>query len=188
MLPRALTAVRSPACVRSSSSPVFKPKEGEVVAIYSKHAGKYLEVSPRDGRLRATADKPTNRTALFRVMVLTAPMVDILLDAAHTANSAEWSKRRHWTGPRLTENGTSSPDDKGCQCSGYSNDHGFGAYCFGCAPRPRDRGAAATVAPDGGVLARAGARASWEYEAQAPWCYVTDGCTAQETRGSFGRK
>ena len=170
--------------------PIFKAKEGEIVAIYSKHAGKYLEVSPHDGKLRATASTPTNKTALFRVMLLTPSVVDILVDAAKTANNAEWSKRRFWTGAQLDENGTSAPGDKGCQCSGYSNDHGFGSYCFG-----------------------------WEYESQVPWCapahaasestcpalvlsmslltpllspargrcYVTDTCSL-ETRGSFGRK
>ena len=116
------------------AAPMFKPKEGEVVAIYSKHAGKYLEVSPHDGRLRATALKPNNRTALFRVMLLTQPMFDILIAAARTANTAQWSKRRHFTGANETD------AKAGCQCSGYSNDHGFGAYCFG-----------------------------WEYEAQTPW-------------------
>ena len=92
------------------AGPLFRPKDGELVAIFSKHAGKYLEVSPLDGRVRATAVRPTNRTALFRVMLLTGPMVDILVDAARTANSAEWSKRRHWTGPRIGENGTASAE------------------------------------------------------------------------------
>ena len=142
-----------------TNGPLFRPKDGEIVAIYAKHVGKYLEVSPHDGRVRASAEKPTEKTALFRVMLLTTPMVDILVDAARTANAAEWSKRRHWTGPRILENGTANANDKGCQCSGFSNDHGFGAYCFG-----------------------------WEYESQTPWCYVYDGCVSQETRGSFGRK
>ena len=30
------------------SEPVFRPKEGEIVALYSKHSGKYLEVSQED--------------------------------------------------------------------------------------------------------------------------------------------
>ena len=123
------------------SEPVFRPKEGEIVALYSKHSGKYLEVSQEDGKMRATASKPVNKSALFRVMLLPPAVVDILIDAANTANSAEWSRRRHWTGPRFDENGTAMPEDKGCQCSGYSNDHGFGAFCFG-----------------------------WEYESQTPWC------------------
>ena len=98
--------------------PTFHPKEGEVVAIYSKRAGKFLEVSQHDGRLRATADKPTNRTALFRVMLLSRPMVDILVDSMATASSAKWARRRHWTG---TPPGTPSSDvngsaaDPGCK-------------------------------------------------------------------------
>ena len=34
-----------------------------------------------------------------------------------TANSAAWAKRKVVT-------------ESGCACSGFSNDHGFGAYCF----------------------------------------------------------
>ena len=134
----------------------YLPKEGEVVAVRSLYTGKFLEVSPHDGRLRATATVATNRTALFRVMLLSTPMVHILVDSMRTANNAEWSKRRHWTGVPPSVN---SSADAGCQCTGFSNDHGFGAYCYG-----------------------------WEYEAQVPWCYVSDTCTAQNTSGSFGRK
>ena len=123
--------------------PSYLPKEGEVVAILSRHNGRFLEVSPHDGRLRATAQPLTKKdalppkTALFRVMLLTTPMVHMLIDSMRTANSAEWSKRRHWTGMPPAHN---SSGDPGCQCSGYSNDHGFGAYCYG-----------------------------WEYEGQMPW-------------------
>ena len=115
-------------------TPSFLPKEGEVVAIYSKQTGKYLEVSPSDGRLRATADAPKTKgalpppTALFRVMLLSTQMKDVLVDSMRTANSATWSKRRHWTGVPPGSNSTESP---GCKCTGFSNDHGFGAYCFG---------------------------------------------------------
>lgn len=106
-----------------------------------------LEVSPLDGRLRATAATFTaNKTAVFRVMLLTRPLVDMLLDSMSTANTALWARRHHRT-------------SSGCACSGYSNDHGFGAYCYG-----------------------------WEYETQVPWCYVDGSCASQETKGSFGRK
>ena len=60
--------------------PSYLPKEGEVVAILSRHNGRFLEVSPHDGRLRATAQPLTKKdalppkTALFRVMLLTTPM------------------------------------------------------------------------------------------------------------------
>ena len=110
----------------------FMPSEGEVVAIRSVHTGLFLEVSPDDGRLRATAATASNLTTLFRVMILPKPMVELLVDATHTANTAQWAKRRHWTG--------SSGPASGCRCSGYSNDHGFGSYCYG-----------------------------WEYESQTPW-------------------
>jgi len=74
-------------------SRLFYPKDGEVVAIRSVSAGLYLEVSPMDGLIHATAPAPTNKTALFRVMLLSKPMVDMLLDAMRTANSAAWALR-----------------------------------------------------------------------------------------------
>ena len=123
-------------------APAFSPKDGAIVAIKAKKNGKYLEVSPADGRLRATASSAKgNRHALFRVMILTKPMVDLLNDAMHTANSAAWSKRRHWTGTPPANGSTVQTNETGCPCSNYANDHGFGAYCY-----------------------------SWEYESQVPWC------------------
>ena len=134
----------------------FAPKEGEIVAIRSRHTGKYFEVSPEDGRLRATANSTSNNTARFRVMLLSSAVVEILVDSMIPANTAAWSKRRHFAGSNAST---------GCKCSGYANDHGFGAYCYG-----------------------------WEYESQTPWCYVADSCESTgdmgmgELRGSFGRK
>jgi hypothetical protein len=43
-----------------------------------------------------------------------------------------------------------------CPCSGYSNKHGFGAFCKG-----------------------------WEVEGQVPWCYVHHNCTAPVVGGTF---
>ena len=45
----------------------------------------------------------------------------------------------------------------GCNCSGTSNDHGFGAFCKG-----------------------------WEYAGQAPWCYLDLAC-ALRTSAPYGR-
>ena len=123
---------------------LFQPRDGDVVAIKSWHTGMYVDVRSTDGRLIATAPK-ANRT-LFRVMILTRPMVDMLADAMRTANAAEWAQRKTTT-------------QSGCRCSGYSNDHGFGSYCYG-----------------------------WEFEAQVPWCYVTEDCKSEQVVGSFGRK
>ena len=67
-----------------TTSHLFQPKDGEVVAIKSTLNGKYFEVSPTDGKLYATASRPVNKTALFRVMVLSRPMVDMLADAMRT--------------------------------------------------------------------------------------------------------
>ena len=88
-------------------SHLFQPKDGEVVAIKSVHNGKYFEVSPTDGRLYATASKPQNKTALFRVMLLSRPMVDMLADAMRTTTVAKWSRRKMNT-------------KSGCTCSGFS--------------------------------------------------------------------
>ena len=129
-----------------TTSHLFQPRDGEVVAIKSTLNGKYFEVSPNDGKLYATASRAVNKTALFRVMVLSRPMVDMLADAMRTANAAEWAQRKTTT-------------QSGCRCSGYSNDHGFGSYCYG-----------------------------WEFEAQVPWCYVTEECKSEQVVGSFGRK
>ena len=61
---------------------LFQPRDGDVVAIKSWHTGMYVDVRSTDGRLIATAPK-ANRT-LFRVMILTKPMVDMLADAMRT--------------------------------------------------------------------------------------------------------
>ncbi|KAL1515781.1 hypothetical protein AB1Y20_002397 [Prymnesium parvum] len=139
----------------------YVPKDGEVVAIRSVHTGRYLQVSQTTGKLDANASQPTERTALFRVTLVSHAMVEMLVDAVFTTNKANWATRKQTT-------------QSGCPCSGYSNDHGFGMYCY-----------------------------SWEYEAQTPWCYVLDSCdikvptvqtdssaaaAAATGRGSFGRK
>ena len=59
----------------------------------------------REGR--PTASRAVNKTALFRVMVLSRPMVDMLADAMRTTNVAKWSHRKMST-------------KSGCKCSGFS--------------------------------------------------------------------
>ena len=50
--------------------------------------------------------------------------------------------------------------EPGCQCTGYKNAHGFGAYCK-----------------------------AWEASSQVPWCYVSTSCEARGARsGSFGER
>ena len=84
---------------------LFQPRDGDVVAIKSWHTGMYVDVRSTDGRQIATAPK-ANRT-LFRVMILTRPMVDMLADAMRTTNVAKWSHRKMST-------------KSGCKCSGFS--------------------------------------------------------------------
>ncbi len=98
-------------------SRLFDPKDGQVVAIRSTLTGSYLEVSPVDGRLYSTAAHASAASARFRVMRLTKPMVDMLVDAMRTANTATWANRKMVT-------------ESGCRCSGYANDHGFGSFCY----------------------------------------------------------
>ena len=103
----ALLAFAAQFVSESSNAALFQPKEGDVVAIKSTSTGKYLEVSPLDGKLYASADKPQNKTTLFRVMLLSKPMVDMLADAMRTTNVATWSRRKMVT-------------KSNCKCSGFS--------------------------------------------------------------------
>ena len=91
-----------------------------VVSIRSAASGKYLAVSLEDGLVRATAATSAPLEARFRVHVLSAPTVlalrkaSALLTATSTLAAA--------ASPTVTVSG--------CTCSGFSNEHGFGRYCF----------------------------------------------------------
>jgi hypothetical protein len=118
-----------------------------MVSIVSLRAanGNFLEVSTEDGVLRATAKTDEAIATHFRVHVLSAEAVAALKLAAKSA--APWA---------VGAGGMTTASK--CQCSGFSNEHGFGRYCH-----------------------------PWETDMQSPWCYVDESCKGG-TGGSFGRR
>ena len=130
--------------LRAEPAPSFE--FGSTVSVVSIRAasGKYLEVSSEDGIVRATATSPDSNAARFRVHVLSAEAVRALKLAASSMHF-------------LPSTGGMRTID-GCQCSGFSNEHGFGRFCH-----------------------------PWEDDMQAPWCYVGAHCKTA-TIGSFGRR
>lgn len=119
-----------------------------IVALRSLANGKFVEVSLEDGLLRATAEDASSARAQFRALVLGAGTVKALrigsLKASHAAE--KWNSN------------VKMVTKSGCRCSGFSNEHGFGRYCY-----------------------------PWETEWQAPWCYVSDTCAGSSV-GSFSRR
>lgn len=110
-----VSAIHSWQRTRESAPPQFD--FGGQVSVVSIRAasGKYLEVHPEDGVIRATATSPGPATR-FRVHVLSTATVSALKLAA--AAMAPWSDA---SGSLHTLSG--------CACSGFSNEHGFGRYC-----------------------------------------------------------
>ena len=85
----------------------WQPREPWGAPCATRKFGKHLLFGADDGKLYATASRAVNKTALFRVMVLSRPMVDMLADAMRTTNVAKWSHRKMST-------------KSGCKCSGFS--------------------------------------------------------------------
>ena len=123
-------------------------KGGEIIAIKSLFTGKYLELQPLTGKVAASAAEATDATSHWRVLVLDTDTVATLLRSARTIDE----KSSKFTGRRMV---TAS----GCACSGYSNSHGLGRFCY-----------------------------PWENMYQDAWCYVSDNCSSATSRGSFGRR
>ena len=123
-------------------------KGGEIVAIKSLHTGKYLELQPRTGKVSASGEDAMDVTSHWRVLVLDTDTVAALLRSARTIDE----KSHKFTGRRMRT-------VSGCACSGFSNSHGLGRFCF-----------------------------PWEDPYQDAWCYVSDNCSSATSRGSFGRR
>jgi hypothetical protein len=100
--------------------------DGTVVAIRSLKTGRYLSVSKEDGLIRVAANSSSEVAARFRMLTLTVSTVRML----HPV------KVQH-----------RSTSKRGCACSGFSDEHGFGRFCH-----------------------------PWESEFHRPWCYVEDSC------------
>ena len=112
-------------------------QDGTTIAIRSVHTGKYLSVSPEDGLLRASANNTKDVGARFKMVTLSVSTVRML----------------H---PVKVQHKTTSK--RGCPCSGFSDEHGFGRFCH-----------------------------NWESEHHRPWCYVSDKC-AHAQKGRKMRK
>ena len=154
---------------------------GSSISVVSIRAanGKFLEVSPEDGLVRATASDDAALAARFRILVLSAATVAALKLASSSV------------GAFASETSPVTTTISGCQCSGFSNEHGFGRYChswetdmrahptIGGAPSPQpvpDR--SHDRFPLGPSLC-----------AETPWCYVDELCKgASVSGGSFGRR
>ena len=112
-------------------------------------SGAWVVVGKEDGVLRLGGN--TSRPETFTLVPLAADLVKLLLERPLTleARQADHTYAPH---QQLTRSG--------CRCSGYSNAHGFGAYC-----------------------------AAWEEKYESRWCYVDDDCAGKSVKGgSFGRK
>jgi len=125
--------------------------------VYLRHSatGAFISISPTDGLLHArnTTTKPTR----FRLVSISSAMVENLRRESY---AFERAKLRSGLG------GIKSRTRSNCTCSGFSNEHGFGRYCY-----------------------------SWEDQWQEPWCYVNETCASSQPvvqfggkRGSFGRR
>ena len=82
--------------------------DGTVIAIRSKHTGKYLSVSTEDGLLRLVANSSSSAATQFRLVALSTAVVTKLRPA---------KVRKPMVSKKL------------CVCSGFSDEHGFGKFC-----------------------------------------------------------
>merc|ERR1719399_782845 len=80
---------------------------GSAIAIRSVYTGKYLCVSMYDGLLYANASSPTDEGALFVAMPLSTSTIRAMRPVM----------------VKRTESKT------GCECSGQSDEFGFGRFC-----------------------------------------------------------
>ena len=109
---------------------------------------KYLHVSPSNGLVRTDGNSSGALSARWLMVSLSAPTVARLRASTALAaeNAVQWGEKKD----RRTRSG--------CECSGFYNEHGFGAYC-----------------------------SAWEEAHQEEWCYVDDKCGGGK-KGSFGRR
>lgn len=111
--------------------------DGTLVAIKNTQTGKYLSVCSETGMLQAVANSSAKKEARFRMVTLSPYTVRMLVPVKVAAKTQS---------------------KKGCSCSGFADEHGFGKYCH-----------------------------NWESEHHRPWCYVHDDCQSAQ-RGRKLRK
>lgn len=120
---------------------------GQPVALSSRSTGLFLHVSLDDGLLKAGSKTASDKESHFYVVPVTdATVASLRVAAAATAKLAS-----KWEDIKTVSR-------SGCNCTGFSNEHGFGRYCH-----------------------------AWELSYQDAWCYVDESCPAGK-KGSFGRR
>ena len=119
---------------------------GQPVALSSRSTGSFVHVSLADGLLKAGAKTASDKVSHFYLVPVTeATVARLRVAAAATAKLAS-----KWEDIKTVSR-------SGCNCTGFSNEHGFGRYCH-----------------------------SWELTYQDAWCYVDETCKGGN-KGSFGR-
>jgi hypothetical protein len=130
-----------------SSAGSISLSAGNPVVLSSRSTGAFLHVSLEDGLLKAGAKTASDTVSHFYLVPVTdATVASLRVSAAATAKLAS-----KWEDIKTVSR-------SGCNCTGFSNEHGFGRYCH-----------------------------SWELSYQDAWCYVDETCQGGK-KGSFGRR
>ena len=91
---------------------------GQPVALSSRSTGLFLHVSLDDGLLKACSKTASDKESHFYVVPVTeATVASLRVAAAATAKLAS-----KWEDIKTVSR-------SGCNCTGFSNEHGFGRYC-----------------------------------------------------------
>ena len=91
---------------------------GQPVALSSRSTGLFLHVSLDDGLLKAGSKTASDKESHFYVVPVTeATVASLRAAAAATAKLAS-----KWEDIKTVSR-------SGCNCTGFSNEHGFGRYC-----------------------------------------------------------
>ena len=91
---------------------------GQPVALSSRSTGAFLHVSLDDGLLKAGAKTASDKVSHFYLVPVTeATVASLRVAAAATAKLAS-----KWEDIKTVSR-------SGCNCTGFSNEHGFGRYC-----------------------------------------------------------
>ena len=91
---------------------------GQPVALSSRSTGLFLHVSLDDGLLKAGSKTASDKESHFYVVPVTeATVASLRVAAAATAKLAS-----KWEDIKTVSR-------SGCNCTGFSNEHGFGRYC-----------------------------------------------------------
>ena len=91
---------------------------GQPISLSSRSTGAFLHVSLEDGLLRSGAKTASDMASRFYLVAVTeATVASLRVAAAATAKfGAKWEDIK-------------TVSRSGCNCTGFSNEHGFGRYC-----------------------------------------------------------